>query len=581
MPDRAAPAPLRGMILAAGYGTRLAPVTDHVPKPLITVDGVALLDHAVQACTRAGADLIGVNTHHLGARVAEHVQARGDAARFTLFPEPEILGTGGALHGARGFLRGAPRFLLHNGDVLCDGDLAGLLAGHLDGGAQATLLLADWPAVNSVDVAADGSVLRLAGRPADAEGVAARALTYTGIGVFEASVLDRVPPGFSSLVDLLAGLLQDDPASVRGWSPDGLRWSDVGTLGRWLAAQRDDAAACELLTPITGQGSDRRFWRVRAGGWSAVAMLSPRGDAAAEEDFTRFVATSRFLTGAGLRAAAPLAVDEQDHAVLLEDLGAATVLQRVSDPRTGADERHAIYDAAIDWLAALQGAESGAAAACPEAVDRRLDRDVLRWESDYFALRCLCGLFGFDQDAVNAMLPEFNALADVVDAQPQVLIHRDYQSQNLVWQDGRLGVVDHQGMRRGPLGYDAASLLWDPYVPLDDGLRDALVLRLALQLGRDPDEVAAMTLAAAVQRLMQALGAYGFLSRVKGKPQFLAHVPRGLDHLRQVLVRAEALRAGAAPSPWLPPPLPLVAAAVDRARAAVAQGALDDPAALD
>ena len=94
------------VVLAAGFGTRLAPVTDHVPKPLLPVGGKTLLDHAVDAVTRAGAGPVAVNTHHLADLVAAHLAGRPDAGRFSLSHEPEIMGTGGALDGARAHLQG-------------------------------------------------------------------------------------------------------------------------------------------------------------------------------------------------------------------------------------------------------------------------------------------------------------------------------------------------------------------------------------------------------------------------------------------------------------------------------------------
>jgi aminoglycoside/choline kinase family phosphotransferase len=150
-----------------------------------------------------------------------------------------------------------------------------------------------------------------------------------------------------------------------------------------------------------------------------------------------------------------------------------------------------------------------------------------------------------------------------VAAQPIHLLHRDYQSQNLLVKDGRLRLVDFQGLRPGPLGYDLASLLWDPYVAIGAERRRELLTRYAAQVRErlDPalttDAVRAMVLAAALQRLQQALGAYGFLSVVKGRTGFLAHVPRALAHLREVLGLVAAARAEASPGArWLPPPVP-------------------------
>jgi NDP-sugar pyrophosphorylase family protein len=205
------------MILAAGYGSRLAPVTDHVPKPLLPVRGRTLLDHAVEAVSRAGAGPVIVNTHHLGGLIDQHVAARPDVKRFSVCHEPEILGTGGALDGARAHLEGHPFFLLHNADVLCDADLLALVADHEVSGAEATLLLADWPAVNSVSLAPDGAITAIGpGQEKD------RRLTYTGIGVFGAAILADIGPGFSSLIDPLQRAMKERPGSVRGFSPQGL-----------------------------------------------------------------------------------------------------------------------------------------------------------------------------------------------------------------------------------------------------------------------------------------------------------------------------------------------------------------------
>ncbi len=571
--------PLRGMILAAGYGTRLAPVTDHVPKPLLPVGGRPLLDHVIAGCDTAGVQDIGVNTHHLADMVAEYFGQRPDAGRFTLFPEKEILGTGGALHGAREFLGGAENFLLHNGDVLSDADLSALVADHQQSGALATLLLVDWPAVNSVTLAADGRIASIAGRPSSDLTTEDRPLTYTGIGVFSRRLLDDIGPGFSSLIDPLVRALETDPGSVRGFSPGDFGWSDLGTLARYLAAQdfrwqgplTGDAPSAFgglQLDRITGHGSDRKFWRMAAGKWSAVAMVSPPED----EEFDRFTEIAGFLSEKKLGSAALLSVSQADHAVLMEDLGTGSLLSLAADEGPGSKQVQDAYRQAVDHLLAVQSATEPARRQCPAAVDRCLDYDSLRWETDYFRERFLAGHLGLDPAPLEALDEEFHRLATAVAAQPLVLIHRDFQSQNIHLHDGRIRLVDFQGMRLGPLTYDLMSLLLDPYVILPAGLRAEMQDRFATAVissgsasSLNAVDIQAMALASGLQRIMQALGAFGFLGHVKGKKTFLDHIPAGLATLRRLLIELEEITGGdmGTAGRWLPGSMPLLEQLLD------------------
>lgn len=548
---------LRGMILAAGHGSRLAPLTDHLPKPLLPVGGVTLLDRAAAALARAGIRDIAVNTHHLGGMIAAHLEARTHPCRFTVFPEVEILGTGGALDGARAFLRDADHFLIHNGDVLGDADLAGLVRNHLDHGALATLLLVDWPAANSVALDAEGRVRRIGG-DRTGDGPRWRRLTYTGIGVFRRDLLDDIGPGFSSLIDPLVRALARDPDSVRGQAPASLTWSDLGTPARYLAALPGDETDPRLplqVRRITGHGSQRRFWRLQAGAFSCVAMVSPADDT----EFSRFIAIGRWLHEQGLGAPALLAENAAERSVLMEDLGPRSLgALAAADPLGPARDQalRPVYGQVVDHLLRLQSRTGAARSGCPEAVDRTLDHAQLRWETDYFRERFLAGHCGLAGGVLAALTPEFEELARAVARQPLVLIHRDFQSANIHLKAGRVGLVDFQGLRLGPLGYDIMSLVQDPYVDLSEGLKRELLDRFCRGAagGGDPAAVRAMALAAGLQRLMQALGAYGFLGHVKGKTEFLAHIPRGLAHLRGLLDRLEADLAAGDPAltPWLP-----------------------------
>jgi aminoglycoside/choline kinase family phosphotransferase len=128
---------------------------------------------------------------------------------------------------------------------------------------------------------------------------------------------------------------------------------------------------------------------------------------------------------------------------------------------------------------------------------------------------------------------------------PRVLVHRDFQSQNILIHDDTAWLIDFQGMRPGLPHYDVASLLYDPYVELTGAERDLLLQSYKLAARRSGMEIAPgfdeIFYFCALQRLMQALGAYGFLGLQKGRPDFLAHIPAARRSLREVAARIDGL----------------------------------------
>lgn len=292
------------------------------------------------------------------------------------------------------------------------------------------------------------------------------------------------------------------------------------------------------VTAISGHGSDRRFWRLVRGAQRAVLMVSPPDD----PDYARWVAIGRFLGTAGLGAPAILAADPAQRTVLMEDLGVDSLhaLVTAGPARDDARLRAGLYRRIVDRLVDLQTRGTALAVhRCPLACDRLFDYATLRWETDYFRRQFLEGYCGVPAAETADLDAEFHRLALEVTGQPVVLMHRDFQSQNILFKDGEVRLVDFQGMRLGPLTYDLMALLRDPYVDQGDALRDELrdYYRRSLPQAGGPElaaaDLRAMAVAAGLQRNMQALGAFAYLSRVKGKTAFVTHVPAGLEHLRR------------------------------------------------
>src|SRR5205085_5841549 len=138
---------MKAMVLCAGFGTRLRPLTDKVPKPLVPLCGVPLLQYNFALLVNAGVRDIVVNTHHLGAEMEKGARELAAALGISLSvsrEEKHILGTGGGVRRAQGMLGRETSFLL-NGDMLFDVDLGAALAAHRAAGAAATMVLAPYP----------------------------------------------------------------------------------------------------------------------------------------------------------------------------------------------------------------------------------------------------------------------------------------------------------------------------------------------------------------------------------------------------------------------------------------------------
>jgi aminoglycoside/choline kinase family phosphotransferase len=164
------------------------------------------------------------------------------------------------------------------------------------------------------------------------------------------------------------------------------------------------------------------------------------------------------------------------------------------------------------------------------------------WERDLFG-ECFLGRFlRLSPRAARELLDELAAVSQRLLGVRHVLVHRDMQASNVIIHKGKPVFIDFQGMRLGPAAYDVAALLCDPYVMLSSGSR-ARLLDYYLSRCRRPDSVASVFRFAAIQRLAQALGAFGRLSSCRGTERFARYVDPALLMLRQVLEHADGLPA--------------------------------------
>jgi N-acetylmuramate 1-kinase len=264
-------------------------------------------------------------------------------------------------------------------------------------------------------------------------------------------------------------------------------------------------------------GSDRRFLRITENASCGVSFILVLWDSR-DGDWGRFLTIQKELRGVVPFLPEIHASDEVHGLILEEDLGNMTLKSySLSHPGDVETTYRAVLDALAKWQEI--GVMSSAVIA-----SRSMDLEVFLWESRYFAQHCVTEFYGCDSLLTKEWEKERTQIAVEASTFPKVYIHRDFQSENILLCNGAVRFVDFQGARLGPPGYDVASLLFDPYVALlGNGMSERL---LEYYLGKTTHGMNREAFyVCSLQRLMQALGAYGNLSIHKGKDRYRQFIP--------------------------------------------------------
>jgi hypothetical protein len=299
-----------------------------------------------------------------------------------------------------------------------------------------------------------------------------------------------------------------------------------------------ETVPCEVHAIVKG-GSDRRFFRLQ---WQAphpdmVLMVYTL----ARADNAKFVPATHRLAKHGVNVPELLAHDEERLCVWMEDLGSDDLHSQHEQPW---HIRRQAYFWTLDQAARVHAmTEDTLSRGDLLTLEPPFDEALYLWEQNYFLDHYVIGHRGLNpQLEIYAEAHEaLKKLRRSLEKVPRCLVHRDFQSQNILLRDGAAWLVDYQGLRLGIAEYDIASLLLDPYVKLSQDERDELLEYYAQITRRSVIEIERLYYRCAAQRLMQALGAYGNLSRNQGKPHFLQHIPAAEHNLRLVLLRDPSL----------------------------------------
>lgn len=257
---------MRGMVLCAGLGTRLRPLTEIWPKPALPLLGAPLLRSHLLTLQAAGIREVGINTHHLGEtmrRVAEAETGRLGMS-LTVVHEDVLQGTGGGIRSLRDFLSGSDPFVVLNGDIAFEPPLGAIIEAHRASGADGTMVLQPLPEgdrYGAVEADAAGRILRIAG--VGPGGEALSPWHFTGVHVMRPRVFDFMTDAVPEELfrDVYARLFEAG-GHVQGVPVEG-DWADLGTPTRYLSM---------ILEVVEGtrrppSGATLEAFDRRPGGW--------------------------------------------------------------------------------------------------------------------------------------------------------------------------------------------------------------------------------------------------------------------------------------------------------------------------
>lgn len=241
---------MRAMILAAGLGTRLRPLTFARPKVLVPVLGTTILEYWAWQLHDAGFEAVVVNAFHLHRGLVTWIREKSWPIRVEVRAEPDLLGTGGGIRNVLEFFDGDP-FVVINGDIICNVSLGDLYRHHLESGGFASLLLHDHPLFNNVAVSREDGILgfgqeasRLASESKDVH-----LLAFTGIHVIHPSVLERMMPGTSEDILTLYRLLIEEGHPPRALFADELYWREMGSVRAYQGLNEELCSLRESFLP--------------------------------------------------------------------------------------------------------------------------------------------------------------------------------------------------------------------------------------------------------------------------------------------------------------------------------------------
>lgn len=627
--------PHRAVILAAGRGVRIDPLSRTTPKPLMPFWGKPLIFHILQVLKKWGVTEVLINLHHAPDSLLNYLRnLPNPGLRINLSFEPELLGTGGALRKCEWFIGSEP-FWMINSDIIPALDPAPIVKLFYSRNTFASLWLTDAGGPRTVAMK-NGVVTDFRSPDRGSPGT----FTFCGLQLVSPAICGQLfKQPFFPVIEVYERAIKKG-LIVSGCTAPGSFWADLGTPETYIEAHKqilnrrkrgaiynfvdsairkhnrllrkkgigiegiavvspnavvergatlkdaviwdhavitgkaridsaivgngvrvtghvtrmvlraDDMADQSVdrllekvrwnrhdtvVVPLPPRASSRCFFRIRWNNRQAIMMTY---DTSRPENLFYFD-NAMLLKKAGVPVPSILAHAPEDRIALLEDLGDISLADAITG-KTDA-EIFRLYCGAIDIMARLHSAGARLAKRTRIKLAEPFSAGLYRWERNLFADQFLSRYLRFDRATVNRMLADLAPLSRTLLRQPGVLIHRDLQSSNILVYRWKLYLIDFQGMRFGPALYDVASLLCDPYVSLAQPMQKRLLDYYVRRTNQSPVLVGQLFPVVAIQRLIQALGAYGRMAASPDTERFARFIPPALRQLERVLAVTDGL----------------------------------------
>lgn len=638
--------PRKAVILAAGFGTRMLPLSMDTPKPMMPLWGKPVLGHVLDMLARWGVADVLINLHHQPEAICDYCRHRPESRpRVALSFEPDILGTGGALRHAAWFLDTQP-FWMINADIAADLDPRPLITAFHKPNVLAALWLNAEHGPRTVEMAGVRITNFASSRPGT-KGT----YTFCGLQLLSPRILMFIPPqGFATIVQVYR------QAIANAWKIAGVcvarsYWADIGTPDDYLQAHRnilerhiagepgagllapdrlramkswrrrirfngflsagqnvmiakgarianaviwDDARVaadavveqaiigkgCEVhgrvprvavrsafslstpgstadiplamalqslrwlpaettVIPFEPRGSARHFTRLESQGQRVILVRYSRE----REENALYTHHAQFLKSIGLPVPRIILDAPEKNFFIMQDLGDQSLqsLSKTWPPANRLLARLMAFYQAILASVARWHMEGGRAARQRRlALVAPFSPDLYRWEREFFCRHFLHPQLHPSPEMARQILDELAAVAGELLKAPSVLVHRDLQASNILRVGRRPFFIDFQGMRFGAAAYDLAALLCDPYIELPLATTGQLLDGYNRLVSRRQRISANLFWRAAIERLAQALGAYGRLSANPETAWFGKYMAPGLRMMQRALEQSGA-----------------------------------------